>query len=142
MDLSNQPLCLCLRLETRGQAKKCDVRMKLHDLLKCRNRYIDFCGGLAAMMLTGSPMAITRHLLAAVHFRLGHLVIWQTSKSRRDRPQKHKSHDQNGTDRRHFGMLHPGLRSVQGSYPFASTDQLCSCRKKAATPTVATGRDC
>ena len=101
MDLSNFTLGRWLGLGAGGQAKNCDVRMKLQDLLNGRNWCIDFRRGLAARMVSGSAMAITRHLLAAVHFRLGHLAVWQTGERRRDRPQDHQADYQKGTDLRH-----------------------------------------
>ncbi len=55
-----------------------------------------------AVLTAASP-----HLLAAVHFRLGHLAVWQTGKHRRDRPQNQQTHDQNGADLCHCLMLHP-----------------------------------
>jgi hypothetical protein len=52
-------------------------------------------------MLTGSSMAVARHLFAAIHFRLSHLVVGQTGKGRRDRPHNYETHDDNGTDLHH-----------------------------------------
>jgi hypothetical protein len=101
MDLSNFTRGRGLRLGARGQRKNCDVRVRLQHLLNGRNRCIDFRRSLAARMVSGFAMAITSHLLTAVHFRLGHLAVWQTGERRRDRPQNHQTHDKNGSDSRH-----------------------------------------
>ncbi len=87
MDLNNFTVSCWFWLEALAEVENGDVRMNLQSLLNCYNGGIDIWGGLTAGMLTGSAMAIARHLLTAVHLRLGHLAGWQTSERRRDRPQ-------------------------------------------------------
>jgi hypothetical protein len=101
MGLSNCDLICWLRLKARCEASNGQVGMDLRNLLNCCNGYVDIWSGLTTRMLRGSPMAITRHLLAAFHFRRGHLAVWQTGKCRRECPQKQPTHNQNGADFRH-----------------------------------------
>jgi hypothetical protein len=75
--------------------------MDLRNVLNGCNGYVDIWSGLTTRMLRGAPMAITGHLLAALHFRLGHLAVGQTGECRRECPQKEPTHDQNGADFRH-----------------------------------------
>lgn len=87
MDLNNFTFSCWFWLEALAEVENGDVRMNLQSLLNCYNGGIDIWGGLTAGMLTGSAMAIARHLLTAVHLRMGHLAGWQTSERGRDRPQ-------------------------------------------------------
>jgi prolipoprotein diacylglyceryltransferase len=87
MDLNNFTVSCWFWLEALAEVENGDVRMNLQSLLNCYNGGIDIWGGLTAGMLTGSAMAIARHLLTAVHLRLGHLAVGQTGERRRDRPQ-------------------------------------------------------
>lgn len=87
MDLNNLTFRGRLRLQALAEVENGNVGLNLRNLLNCYNGGIDIWGGLTAGMLTGSAMAIARHLLTAVHLRLGHLAGWQTSERRRDRPQ-------------------------------------------------------
>jgi prolipoprotein diacylglyceryltransferase len=87
MDLNDFTLGGWYRLDAQVEVENCNVGLNLRNLLNRYNGGIDIWGGLTAGMLTGSAMAIARHLLAAIHFRLGHLAAWQTSERGRDRPQ-------------------------------------------------------
>jgi prolipoprotein diacylglyceryltransferase len=87
VDLNNLTFRGRLRLQALAEVENGNVGLNLRNLLNCYNGGIDIWGGLTAGMLTGSAMAIARHLLTAVHLRLGHLAGWQTSERRRDRPQ-------------------------------------------------------
>lgn len=88
-------------LEALSEKKNCKARINLRNRLNRRNRYFNARGCLAARMLTGSAMAIARHLLATIHFCLGHLVGWQTGECRRDRPQNCQADYHKQTKTRH-----------------------------------------
>ena len=87
MDLNDFTLGGWYRVDAQVEVENCNVGLNLRNLLNRRNGCIHIWGGLTAGMLTGSAMAIARHLLTAVHLRLGHLAGWQTSERGRDRPQ-------------------------------------------------------
>ena len=74
MDWNNFTLGGWYRLDAQVEVEDCNVGLNLRNLLNCYNRCVDIWSGLTAGMLTGSAMAIARHLLTAVHFRLGHLA--------------------------------------------------------------------
>jgi hypothetical protein len=87
MDLNNFTLSRRSRHKAQVETENRELWLNLRSLLNCRDGCIDTCRCLTAGMLTGSPMAIARHLLAAGHLHLGHLAVWQTGERRRDRPQ-------------------------------------------------------
>jgi len=88
MDLNNLTLSRCLRLEALAEIENGELGMSLRSWLNGRDRRINTRASLTAGMLSGPPMALARHLLAAGHFCLSHLAIWQASQRRRNRPQK------------------------------------------------------
>jgi hypothetical protein len=110
MNLNNFTLSRWLRLEALIEAKNSKLGMNLRSLLNDRDGCIDIWSRLTAGVLFGSTMAIARHLLAAGHFHLGHLAVWQTSERRCDRPQNQQTHDHYGTDLCHLLMLPPSIR--------------------------------
>jgi hypothetical protein len=88
MDLNNLTLSRCLRLEDLAEIENGELGVSLRSWLNGRDGRINTGASLTAGMLPGPPMALARHLLAASHFCLSHLAIWQASQRRRDRPQK------------------------------------------------------
>jgi hypothetical protein len=88
MDLNNLTLSRCLRLEALAEIENGELGVSLRSWQNGRDRRINTGASLTAGMLSGPPMALARHLLAASHFCLSHLAIWQASQRRRDRPQK------------------------------------------------------
>jgi hypothetical protein len=55
--------------------------------------------------MTCAHVAITCHLFAASHFRIGHLWVRQTSECRSRQPNGKKDQDDAGTPRGHNKML-------------------------------------
>jgi hypothetical protein len=93
MNLNDFALNRGRRLEALIEADSGELVMNLRTRLHGRHGCIDARGALTAGMLSGSPMTLARHLLAAGHFCLRHLAAWQTSDRGRDHPQNQQTHD-------------------------------------------------
>jgi hypothetical protein len=94
MRLSNFTLGLRFELKAGSESDNCDAGMGLRDRFHRRGRHdwsVDGGSSFTARMLRRSHLAVARHLLAAVHLRLRHLVGREAGEHGHGRPQSQQS---------------------------------------------------
>jgi hypothetical protein len=106
-------------LENRNLSHHSEIGIKVRNRLeRCGGRW-GVRDGFATGVLPSSHVAITCHLLAALHFRTRHLRARQTRERGRANPQGNQSQDDEVVELRHSLIVPPPGCRVK-DYPVAS----------------------